>query len=252
LKLAVPNRQESDDTYSPAGSKSGVYAEISISMVSQHLGQKRWKEPFMNCVACGKANADSVTFCEFCGARLRSGGASTSEPQVVRTPPPPSAAEVAQMGKSILSSLTLGEKFVCAGAIAATVGFFLPWFSSPDLGELGSLLGQIGAGGLNKVSLSGLDAAKLIGAVYFILLAAIASGVLFYFSRKAASAQKLLIGGFQVMIGSLFGPVVIGALFFVPMIQSVAGAGFWLLGLGFCSIAAGGLITIGALGKAAR
>lgn len=209
----------------------------------------------MNCSACGKANADSVSFCEFCGARLRSGSASTSEPQVTRTaslPPPPSAAEVAQMGKSILSSLTLGEKFVCAGAIVATVGFFLPWVSSPDLGELSGLLGQLGASGASHVSLSGVDVAKLLGAVYFILLAAIASGVLFYFSRKAASAQKLLIGGFQVMIGSLFGPGVIGALFFVPMIQSVAGAGFWLLGLGFCSIAAGGLITIATLAKRTR
>ncbi|HEU5340961.1 hypothetical protein [Edaphobacter sp.] len=153
------------------------------------------------------------------------------------------------MGKSLLSALTLGEKFVCAGAIAAALGFFLPWVSSPDLGPLSGLLGQVGALALNHVTLSGVDLAKVVGAVYFILLAAIASGVLFYFSRKAASEQKLLIGGFQVMIGSLFGPGVIGALFFVPMIQSVSGTGIWLLGLGFCSIAAGGLITIATLAK---
>lgn len=210
----------------------------------------------MNCSACANRNSEGVSFCEFCGADLRPKSIPNSNLVIARAVPVqpalPSAAEVAQIGKSLLRSLTLGEKFVCAGAIAATLGFFLPWISSPDLGELAGLLGQIGASGLSHVSLSGVDAAKLVGAVYFILLAAIASGVLFYFSRKAASAKKLLIGGFQVMIGSLFGPGVIGVLFFVPMIQSVSGAGLWLLGLGFCSIAAGGLITISQLAKSTR
>jgi hypothetical protein len=156
------------------------------------------------------------------------------------------------MGKSLLGSLSLGEKFVGAGTIAAVVGFFMPWISTPDLGPLASLLGQAGAAELNHISLSGVDLAKFVGAVYFILLAAIAAGVLFYFSRKAATSQKLLMGGFLVMIGSLCGPMFIGALLFVPMIQSVSGMGLWLLGLGFCSIAAGGLITIANLGKTAR
>jgi len=210
----------------------------------------------MICPACGQPNSAGVTFCEFCGTDLRPKLMPDGEPVVARPAPaqptPPSVAQVAQMGKSLLSALTLGEKFVGAGAIAAVLGFFLPWISSPDLGELSGLFGQLGTSALNHVSLSGVDLAKVVGAVYFILLAAIASGVLFYFSRKAVSAQKLLIGGFQVMIGSLFGPGVIGVLFFVPMIQSVSGAGFWLLGLGFCSIAAGGLITIATLAKTTR
>jgi hypothetical protein len=208
------------------------------------------------CPACGKQNSAGVTFCEFCGKDLRLKLTPADEPFVAPTvlaePATPSAAEVAQMGKSLLSALTLGEKFVGAGAIAAALGFFLPWISSPDLGALSGLFGQMGASALNHVSLSGIDLAKFVGAVYFILLAAIASGVLFYISRKAAPARKLLISGFQVMIGSLFGPGVIGVLFFVPMIQSVSGAGFWLLGLGFCSVAAGGLITIATLANRTR
>ncbi len=210
----------------------------------------------MNCSSCGKPNSDGVSFCEFCGANLRSGSTSNTEHVVARIAPaqpaPPSAAEVAQMGKSLLGSLSLGEKFVGAGTIAAVLGFFLPWISSPDLGALSGLLGQMGAAELNHVSLSGVDLAKFVGAVYLILLAAIAAGVLFYFSRKAATPQKLLMGGFLVMIGSLCGPGFIATLLFVPMIQSVSGMGFWLLGLGFCSIAAGGLITIATLGKTAR
>ena len=210
----------------------------------------------MHCTACGKPNADGVSFCEFCGASMRSGSTSTAEPVAARTAPtqpsPPSAAEVAQMGKSLLGSLSLGEKFVGAGTIAAVVGFFMPWISTPDLGPLAGLLGQAGAAELNHISLSGVDLAKFVGAVYFILLAAIAAGVLFYFSRKATVSQKLLMGGFLVMIGSLCGPMFIAELLFVPMIQSVAGMGLWLLGLGFCSIAAGGLITIATLGKTAR
>lgn len=210
----------------------------------------------MNCSACGKANSDGVSFCEFCGADLRHRYTPNGDPVMAGTAPaqpaPPSAAEVAQMGKSLLGSLSLGEKFIGAGVIAAVLGFFMPWISSPDLGPLAGLLGQMGAAELNHVSLSGVDVAKLVGAVYLILLAAIASGVLFYFSKKATAAQKLLIGGFQVMIGSLFGPGAIASLLFVPMTQSVAGVGFWLLGIGFSFIAAGGLVTISKLAKTAR
>jgi hypothetical protein len=210
----------------------------------------------MNCSACGNANANGVLFCEFCGADLRSRSIPNVEAPISRPaaapPAPPSAAEVAAMGKSFLNSLSLGEKFIGAGAIAAAFGFFLPWVSTPDMGPLSGLLGQLGASELNHVSLSGVDMAKVVGAVYLILLAAIASGVLFYFSRRAASPQKLLMGGFQVMIGSICGPGIIVELLFVPLIQSVAGAGLWLMGLGFCSIAAGGLITIASVGKTAR
>jgi hypothetical protein len=208
----------------------------------------------MNCLACTRANADGVSFCEFCGENLQPDSIPDGGAAVPRSAPnrPPSAAEVATMGKSILGSLSLGERFVSAGTVAAVLGFFLPWISTPDLGPLAGLLGQMGAAELNHVSLSGVDLAKFVGAVYFVLLAGIAAGVLFYFSRRAATPQKLLMGGFLVMIGSLCGPAIIAELLFVPMIQSVAGMGLWLLGLGFCSIAAGGLITVATLGKTAR
>jgi hypothetical protein len=213
----------------------------------------------MNCSACGKANADGVSFCEYCGANMHAQSATTPvaaapyvAPAAPAQPAAPSASEVAQLGKSFLNSLSLGEKFVGVGVIASVVGFFLPWVSSPDLGDLGALLGPMAQMGSTHVSLSGLDVAKFVGAVYFILLAAIAAGILLYFSKKAATAHKLLMAGFQVLIGSLFGPGFIGALFFIPMIQSVSGAGFWLVGLGYCSIAAGGLITIGTMGKTVR
>ena len=209
----------------------------------------------MNCSACGNANADGVTFCEYCGANLRSQSGAASEAAPAR-PATPTAADVAQMGKqvgkSFVSSLSLGDKFVGVGAVAAFLGFFLPWFSSPDLSALSPLLGQLGAAESTHLSFSGLDLAKFVGAVYFILLASIAAGVLLYFSRTAAAPRKLLMAGFQVMIGSLFGPMLVGALFFVPMIQSVAGAGYWLLSLGFCAIAAGGLINIASVGKTAH
>jgi hypothetical protein len=156
------------------------------------------------------------------------------------------------MGKSLLSSLSLGEKFIGAGVVAAVLGFFMPLISTPDLGLLPGMFSQLGAAELNHVSLSGVDLAKFVGAAYLILLAAIAAGVLLYFSKRAATPRKLLMGGFQVMIGSLCGPGIIAQLLFVPLIQSVAGTGLWLLGLGFCSIAAGGLITIATLGKTAR
>jgi len=210
----------------------------------------------MNCSACGKANADGVSFCEYCGVYMHAQPATnlgTAAPGgAPAAPAAPSAAQMAQMGHALLGTLSLGEKLVGAGAIAAVIGFFLPWVSSPDLGSLAPLLGQMGGADLAHVSLNGVDLAKFVGAVYFILLLAIAAAVLCYFSSKAPTPKKLLMAGFLVMIGSLCGPVIIVELLFIPLIQSVAGAGLWLLGLGYCAIAAGGLITIGTYSKAAR
>ena len=105
---------------------------------------------------------------------------------------------------------------------------------------------------MGTASYSGLDGAKIWGGVYLVLAAAIASGVLFFVSGKADYPRKLMLSGFQVMIGSLCGPGWLVTLLFVPFAQSVAGIGLWLTGLGFCSIAAGGLVTIGQVGRMAR
>ena len=210
----------------------------------------------MNCSACGKANADGVSFCEYCGANMRAQSATNpvmaAPGGAPAAPAPPSAAQVAQMGRSLLGTFSLGEKLAGAGAIAAVIGFFLPWVSMPDLGTLTPLLGQLGGADLSHISVNGVDLAKLVGAVYLYLLAAIAAGILLYFSSKATTSQRLLMAGFLVMIGSLCGPGTIATLLFVPLIQSVAGAGLWLFGLGYCAIAAGGLIIIGTLGKSAH
>ncbi len=94
--------------------------------------------------------------------------------------------------------------------------------------------------------------AKLFGAAYIFLLAPVAAGVLCYLSMRAPAPRRLLMAGFLVLIGSICGPGILLELIFIPLIQSVAGAGFWLLGLGYCAIAAGGLITIGISGKTAH
>ena len=214
----------------------------------------------MNCSACGKLNSTGVSFCEFCGADLRSASA------IPATPVTPSAADVAQIGKQIgksfLNSLSPGEKFVGAGVIAAVLGFFLPAISVsvPDragqvVAFLLGLLGQSGgadAGRFGTLALSLFDITKLLGVVYVVLLLAIVSGVLLYFSKRSATPQKLVIAGFQVAIGTLYGPGTVLAMLFIPGMGSITGIGYWLLGLGFCSIAAGGLITIATLGKTAR
>ncbi|MGC9217301.1 hypothetical protein [Acidithiobacillus sp.] len=215
----------------------------------------------MNCTTCGKENHDGVSFCEFCGADMRPKSISNINPEVARAVPAqpavPSAAEVAQIGKSLINFLSFGDKLIAVGVVAATFGFFLPWVSTSNMvGALSGILGQYGSSipGLGNVnmSMSGIDLSKFVGAVYLVLLLAITSGFLLYASMKATTAKKLLISGFQVMIGSLFGPGIILELLFLPLFQTVAGAGLWLLGIGFSAIAAGGLITIASLGKTAR
>ena len=144
----------------------------------------------MNCSACAKPNADGISFCEFCGANLRSQPGSTGGPDMARSAPaqpaPPSAAQVAQMGKSLLGTLTLGEKFIGAGTIAAVLGFFLPWISTSGLENLpAGIFGNLGAEA-SHLSISGVDAAKVVGSVYFILLAGIAFGSVALLLQKVA------------------------------------------------------------------
>lgn len=211
----------------------------------------------MNCSACGNALSEGTAFCEFCGVDLKPGSVPTGTPVVARTviaqaPVVPSATVIAEMGGVLIKSLSLGEKFAAAGALAATLGFFLPWISAPDLSSLENLSTLMGGAKMGTASYSGLDGAKIWGGFYLILAAAIASGVLFFVSGKANYSRKLMLSGFQVMIGSLYGPACLIILLFVPFAQSVAGIGFWLTGLGFCSIAAGGLVTIGQIGRMAR
>lgn len=210
----------------------------------------------MVCNACQKLNSDGVSFCEFCGADMRS-NSSPAPARAATQLPAPTTADVAQIGKSFLNSLTLGEKTVGAGAVAAILGFFLPIVSIPEkaVEAIAPLLAQLGqTGGLESIhaSISLFDLTKLLGVVYLVLLLAIISGVLLFVSRDAAPPKKLLIGGFQVLIGALSGPQFILSLIFVPTMGTFAGAGFWLLGLGFTAIAAGGLMTIANLGKTAR
>ncbi len=199
----------------------------------------------MNCSACGKANRDGASFCEYCGASMQAQLATN--PLTAAPGPAPAApvavpaAQVVQMGESLIGKLSMGEKFSGAGALAAVVGFFLPWISASNQGAASPLLGAAGAA---RISLSGLDLAKAVGAVYLILLIAIAAGALCYFSSKAAASRKLMIAGYLVLLGALCGPGNLLALLFVSKVQSVAGFGLWLLALGYTAIAAGGLMTI--------
>jgi lipoprotein signal peptidase len=131
------------------------------------------------------------------------------------------------MASALIASMSMGEKIAGGGAIAAVIGFFLPWFSAANQG-----------------SASGLDLGKSVGAVYLILLIAVAAAALCYLSSKAPASRKLMYAGYLVLIGALCGPGNLLALLFVSKLQAVAGIGLWLLSLGYTAIAAGGLMTI--------
>jgi hypothetical protein len=131
---------------------------------------------------------------------------------------------------TLIASMSMGEKISGGGAVAAAVGFFLPWVNIAVQGV--------------KTGLSGMDLAKSSGATYFILLNVIGAGVLCYLSSQAPPAKKLLYAGYLVLLGAVCGPATLLSLLFVSQLSSVAGFGLWLVGLGYCAIAEGGLMTI--------
>jgi zinc ribbon protein len=204
----------------------------------------------MICTACGKANVDGAAFCENCGTRLQAQPAVNSGPGPGTIPPGPGTAtpgpppatpfnypvapvamhhgvSSGQMG-TLIASMSMGEKVSGGGAVAAALGFFLPWISVEA----------------TRTSLNGMDLGKSSGATYFILLNVIAAGALCYLSSQAPPAKKLLYAGYLVLLGAICGPITILSLLFVSQLSSVAGFGLWLVGLGYCAIAEGGLMTI--------
>ncbi len=195
----------------------------------------------MVCTACGKANLDNAAFCEQCGTRMQAQPATSpgaAAPGPAPAPPfafpvpqgaPPPGAPANQMG-ALIASMSMGEKISGGGAAAAAVGFFLPWMSIAVAGV--------------KTGVSGMDIAKSSGATYFIILNVIGAGVLCYLSSQAPPAKKLLYAGYLVLLGAVCGPALLLSLLFVSQLSSVAEFGLWLVGLGYCAIAEGGLMTI--------
>lgn len=215
----------------------------------------------MFCSSCGKDNPAAGPSCNFCGASMVAatpGGGTAAIPSAAK----PAAAAATDAGKkavSFVSALNLADKFALAGPVIAFIGFFLPFVTMPDLGALAGIsaadlaaaaaaTGQA-APDLRPPSLSLFGLAKYSGSVYFILLAVLVSGALFYLSLKAPRGRKLLISGFQVMIGSMIGPGTLLALIFASIVRSMAGFGFWVVSLGFCCIVIGGLMTIARFAK---
>lgn len=199
----------------------------------------------MTCPACGKENPSGTAFCTFCGVPM-----SNAVPAAA--PVKASAAAAGQNAMSFLSALSLPEKIAGAGAVIALIGFFLPFIAIPGLGDLAAMSMPDPTGGMPSSSLSLMGLTKFAGAVYFILLGALASAAIVYLARNAAYARKMLLSGIQVMIGSMVGPGTLLALLFASTVRSVAGVGFWVVSLGYCCIVAGGLMTIAQLAKTER
>jgi hypothetical protein len=191
----------------------------------------------MICTACGKTNVDSALFCEQCGTGLRPqpAGSGVAAPALVPgAPVPVSTGQFAQSGEALIAAMSTGEKVSGAGAIAAIIGFFLPWISYATAGVAATA----------QTSYSGLDLGKVNGSVYLILLNAGLAAVLCYMSSKAAPPRKLIIAGYLAFIGALCGPATLTALIFVSKLSAVAGAGMWVFALGYTAIAVGGLMSI--------
>ena len=229
----------------------------------------------MYCTACGKKIPDAIAFCTFCGARQPQ--AAAVPPRAPAPVPPPArprahapgaAPRAAAPGAaaSLISALTLPELLVIAGSLLAIVGFFLPawslttfitaqvptplydpgntWASgAPNLGSPAPHSQQtLSSSTTSTPSLLSLTHSS--AALFLLPVLALAAVALVLLSRHAARAQKILASALELAIGSMLGPASLLALLFFPSVRDTAAAGFWVLSLGFCAIAAGGFLGV--------
>lgn len=145
----------------------------------------------MKCPKCGgSVDADS-TFCANCGAKV-----SKDEERVVHSAAP--AQQAQQIGKKfqgLLKNLSLGEKIMGAGAIASLIGFFLPWL----------VINKDVAKSLKLEEKS--TATDLGNWAYLLVVLAVGSLALLYFSGGAGFKTKIKYTLYHAVVGTLFAAV---------------------------------------------
>jgi len=226
----------------------------------------------MYCTTCGKKIPDTVDFCTFCGARQKHAAPAAAPAARPRPRDPIAVPRIAipAAASAFFSSFTLPEMLIALGSLLAIVGFFLPawsltsftttpaptplydpgntWASgAPNLGSTVQNPPPLTTSTTSTVSLLSLTHSG--GAFFLILLLALAAIGLVFLSRQAARTQKILVSSLQLAIGSMIGPASLLALLFLPSVRTPAAFGFWVLSLGYCAIAAGGLLAILQLSK---
>lgn len=163
----------------------------------------------MQCPKCGSSVEQGSAFCTNCGAKLVSEVKRESPPsprqeapvrQEARTTKEVSAKEVSALKeastkqaqkvvkniKSLIKTLSLGEKIIAIGAILGFISFFLPWVSNPEK---------------TSESLIGKDFGIFFWLLPFLMLLSLG---LLYFSRGASARTKLKFSFYQVVIGTMF------------------------------------------------
>jgi hypothetical protein len=217
----------------------------------------------MKCHKCGVSNEADVTFCSECGAKLakeehrefiaparqaeKIGKEMGREAEKIGKEVGKKAEEIGkQVGARagiLLGRLTRGEKVVGAGALAALISFFVPWFS---------LAGYL-AENLNiPEKISGL----VFGGWAWLLPAlTLASLALLYFSIGASAKTKAKRSSYYLLVGAVFATTAIVAKVVVGQIErwvseaTIIGKpltvefGWWLLVLGSLTIIVGAFLV---------
>ena len=137
----------------------------------------------MICTACGKANTDSSAFCEQCGTRMQAQPAATPAAAFPVSAAPATAPATPFAASQLLRRadgrvadrhMSLGEKIASAGAVAAILGYFMPWISIAG----------------SPITYSGLALTESTGALALVVSTALASAIVCYLSIKATASKK--------------------------------------------------------------
>ena len=219
----------------------------------------------MVCKACGKVIPDDSIFCESCGAgQVSANGNQTAQGSTVS--PAEAPARIFTVATDQIAdahvrpswgTLSIPNKIAFLSCVATFAGFFFSWLDIPAFaGELQDLLRNFGGDRISQfagpgpagatISISGFTLAKIWGAFYLHpTLAVIAVGLLYWaVSRSHSYARELQASAWHVLIGTLAGPQLLFTILFIPVAQKFVGLGLWLTALGFCGLAAGGLLNI--------
>jgi len=193
----------------------------------------------MYCPQCGEKNSEEATFCAKCGGKINIGSANSLNKDSAKEAVKELIKEEVGgfFSKKTIDEVQLSwqkfstdEKIIAAGAVAALIGFFLPWAER-----------SFSSGTMNGIEMA-KESTKWF---YLFLVLALASLSMLFLNRNKTAVRKAFSFQWQIVIGTFIASMGLLVIFtaeeFLSFFQGNIGAGWWLITFGGIAILTGAL-----------